>query len=93
MVNEERLSKYDSWMPQIGVPKKGFIMGVEAGEERKTIHILQTIFAQQYINNGEYCDRGEIDYDFWASMREMDFDDLAEYVDDDEEDDGDDDDD
>ncbi|GLJ39025.1 hypothetical protein SUGI_0795510, partial [Cryptomeria japonica] len=91
VVNEERLSKYDSWMPQIGVPKKGFIMGVEAGEERKTIHILQTIFAQQYVNNGQYCDRSKINY--WASRRAMDFDDLAEYVDDDEEDDGGDDDD
>ncbi|XP_059066129.1 disease resistance protein RUN1-like [Cryptomeria japonica] len=67
VVNEERLSKYDSWMPQISVPKKGFIMGVEAGEERKTIHILQTIFAQQYVNNGEYCDRVKIGYVYWPN--------------------------
>ncbi|XP_059066033.1 uncharacterized protein LOC131855924 [Cryptomeria japonica] len=94
VVNEERLSKSDSWMPLIDVLIKGFIMGVEAGEERKTIHILQTIFAQQYVNNGDYSNAESPDGDYFdGEYRAMDFDDLTEYVDDDEEDGGDDDDD
>ncbi|XP_057854727.2 disease resistance protein Roq1 isoform X2 [Cryptomeria japonica] len=92
VVNEERLSKYDSWMPSFPI-EKAFVMGVEAGEERKTLQILQTIFAQPYVNNGEYCEDllRDFDYNFDFDVDdggEIDYDDLAEYVDDDEEYDG-----
>ncbi|XP_057866212.1 disease resistance protein Roq1-like [Cryptomeria japonica] len=51
VVNEERFSEYDSWIPSSLCIKKAFIMGVKAGEERKTLHVLQSLFAKLCIHN------------------------------------------
>ncbi|GLJ38998.1 hypothetical protein SUGI_0794950 [Cryptomeria japonica] len=52
--NEERFTEYGSWMPLKYDIEKAFLMGVKEGEERKTLHILQSLSAQLSIDNGDY---------------------------------------
>ncbi|GLJ39304.1 hypothetical protein SUGI_0802100 [Cryptomeria japonica] len=93
VVNEGWLSKRESWLlPQCHISKL-LIMGVEAGEERETLRILETIYAQQRPSDPVYEEYNTLIGDH--GMREgvkVDYEDLAEYVDDDEKYDGGDDD-
>ncbi|GLJ39128.1 hypothetical protein SUGI_0797530 [Cryptomeria japonica] len=93
VVNEERLSKYDSWMPsyitKALLTTKAFLMRVKKGEERKTLHILQTLFAQ--LRLGEYQET-TVKLRDWIKYGEIEYDDVNEYVDEVEEYDSDDDD-
>ncbi|GLJ39020.1 hypothetical protein SUGI_0795420 [Cryptomeria japonica] len=99
VVNEERLSKYESWMPKSCKIRKAYLIGVKAGEERKTLHIMQSLSAQLYVDNSEYAqelrhgmlvNNNEFLDDDFEDSDSIDYDDLVDYVDDEEEyDDGD----
>lgn len=83
VVTEKMFSNYD-WMPSICYTcnkGKAFIMGVKAGEEWKTLHVLQSLFAQLGLQN-KYSDY-ESKYE--SEIEDFDYDDVADYDDDDEE--------
>ncbi|XP_057830919.2 disease resistance protein Roq1 isoform X2 [Cryptomeria japonica] len=86
VVNEEKLSKHDSWLPSSCDIEKAFLMGVKKGEERKTLHILESLFAQLCISNRIVpIDKvAEHEYDE-VGKEGVDYDDLVQYVDKDEE--------
>ncbi|XP_059065988.1 disease resistance protein L6 isoform X1 [Cryptomeria japonica] len=93
VVNEENLSKFDAWMP-FSRPyerdcslKKAFLMGVKKGEERKTVHILQSLFAQLCVGKRKYDKKRLIEevceYEYFSGRlfhnKHVDDDDWDEY--------------